>query len=263
VTPGDGRRFEGKVALVTGSSRNLGKAIAAGFAREGAHVVINARESADELDITAAEFRDAGWSVLPVLADLADRRAAFGLVERTVDELGRLDILMITHSVRPLRPFLEISEEEWHWVMGINLHSKFHLLQAVIPRMLEQGGGHVIAIGGGTRQRGEMNLPRPNPRPHAFAAHEASNALYLMLMREFATQGIRFNFVSPGIMDTFRKNPEWYPGGAQDDPQVIARIPMGRPGTPEELADAVLWLASPAAEYVWGTTLGVNGGWSI
>jgi NAD(P)-dependent dehydrogenase (short-subunit alcohol dehydrogenase family) len=257
------RRFEGKVALVTGSSRNIGKAIAEGFAREGASVVINASQSQDELDLTMGEFRERGYSVLPVLADLADRQAAFGIVDRTIDEFGKIDILMITHSVRPLRPFLEITEDEWHWVMGVNLHSKFHLLQAVIPKMLEQGGGHVIAMGAGSHQHGGLNLPRPNPRSHAFAALAASNSLYLMLMREFAPHGIKFNFISPGIMDTFRKNPEWYPGGAQDDPEIIARIPAGRPGRPEELADAVLWLASDAAEYVWGTTLGVNGGWSV
>jgi 3-oxoacyl-[acyl-carrier protein] reductase len=256
-------RFEGKVALVTGSSRNIGKAVAFAFGREGAAVVINARESQDELDQTAGEFRAEGYDVLPILANVADPTAAAGLVDEAVARFGKIDILMMSHSIRPVKSFRKLTLEEWHDVIGVNLHSKFYLLREVLPRMAESGGGSVIAIGGSGPAGGMMASARG--RAHLTAAGAGAQALLSALQREYAWKGIRINYVSPGITNTFRKHPEWYPQspaeGPQADPELVQTIPLGRIGQPEEIAEAVLWLASDEASYVVGATITVNGGW--
>jgi 3-oxoacyl-[acyl-carrier protein] reductase len=255
-------RFQGKVALVTGSSRNIGRAIAERFAGEGAAVVLNARESADELDEAALELRSRGGRVLPVLADVADPGGAAELVRRALAEFSGVDVLVMCHSVRPLRRFLDVTPKEWHAVMGANLHSAFHLCQAVLPGMVVRGGGSVIAIG--SDFQGSSGYGSQNLRPHVFAALAARANLMRNLVTEFAPHGIRFNFVSPGVIRTVRKHPEWYPassGQPHEDETLLRSIPMGRVGEPVEVADAVLWLASEEASYVNGTTISVNGGW--
>jgi 3-oxoacyl-[acyl-carrier protein] reductase len=253
--------LDGKVALVTGSSRNIGRAIAEAFARRGARVVLNARASAGELEATAADMRAAGHDVLPVLADLADPAAVADLVERAQAAYGGIDVLMITHAVRPLKPFLELTQAEWHDVMATNLHSAMYVCQAVLPGMVERGGGCVICTGGHDR------VPRASgaTRHHTFASLAARDMLIKTLALEFGPAGIRFNFVAPGIVETVRKHPEWYPHGGDAphrSPTLLAQIPLGRAGQPEEVAEAVAWLASDEAAYVSGTTIGVNGGWN-
>jgi 3-oxoacyl-[acyl-carrier protein] reductase len=225
-------RFADKVVLVTGSSRNLGKAIAEGFAREGAQVVLNARESALELEATASELRARGHDVLPVLADVGDPDAVDRLVGGALDAYGRIDILMINHSVQPTRPFLELTREEWHSVVAMHLHSTLYLCQAVLPGMVERRSGHVIAIGGGSGTGSRIY-----PRPHVYASIAGRTALLRSLIQEFGPYGIRFNFVSPGVMETVRNHPEWFPGAPDDgrsphkSEALLQAIPLGRPGS--------------------------------
>ncbi len=255
-------RFAGKVALVTGSSRNIGKAVAGAFAREGASVVINASRSSDELDQARAEIEAVGGEVLPVLADLTEMDAVQDLVTRTRERFGGIDILVICHSSRPLTPLLEMTIEQWHKQIAINLHSGMYLCRSVLPVMMERGGGSVITVTNGGRF-----VSARYPRHAAFAALAGRLTLMQSLLYEFAPHGIRFNFVGPGIMDTVRKNPEWYPdvpdGTPQNSPAVLATIPLKRAGKPEEVANAVLWLASDEADYVNGATINVTGGWSM
>jgi 3-oxoacyl-[acyl-carrier protein] reductase len=255
--------FDGKVALVTGSSRNIGRAIAERLARGGARVVLNASTSAAELQSTADAMERAGHDVLPLLADLADPAAVKRLMARIDETYGRVDILMITHSVRPLKPFLELSHEEWHEVMGINLHSAMYVCQAVLPGMVERGGGCIIATGGSESVTRATHFIRH----HTFAALAAREQLLRGLMKEFGPQGIRVNFVSPGIIETVRMHPEWYPGGGgaapHKEPSLLAQIPLGRAGQPAEVAEAVAWLASDNAAYVTGARIAVNGGWGM
>ena len=256
-------KFLGKTVLITGSSRNIGKAIAYRFGKEGANIVLNARESGDELENTAQEFRSESINVLPCLADVSQKEQVDAMVEQASNTFGNIDILMINHSVRPSTPFLEITQEEWDWVLGINLHSTLYLCQAIIPGMIENGGGTVIAVGGNTGGTGGLSTAR---RSHAMAAGGGRTALLRALMREFAPYGIRFNFVSPGIIDTIRKHPEWYPGqsgGPQNQPERLKQIPLGRAGVSEDLVGAVIFLASQDASYVNGATIAVNGGWGM
>jgi 3-oxoacyl-[acyl-carrier protein] reductase len=255
-------RFSGQVALVTGSSRNIGKAVAAEFAREGASVVINATRSADELEQTRAELAGAGHEVLAVLADLTDSDAVTDLVSQATERFGGIDVLVICHSSRPLTPLLEMTNEQWHEQIAINLHSGMYLCRSVLPVMVQRGGGSVITVTNGGRF-----VSARYPRHAAFAALAGRLTLMQSLLYEFAPHRIRFNFVGPGIMDTVRKNPEWYPdvpdGTPQNSPAVLATIPLGRAGRPEEVASAVLWLASEDAAYVNGATINVTGGWSM
>jgi NAD(P)-dependent dehydrogenase (short-subunit alcohol dehydrogenase family) len=250
------------VALVTGSSRNIGKAIAERFAQEGAGVVINASKSEDELQETAEEFRSKGYRVLPVMADVSDPDAVTDMVRQSTELFGRIDILMMSHSVRPLRRFLEVTVAEWHAVMGINLDSAMYLCQAVLPGMVDRRQGSVITVGGDYLTGGGSH----NTRPHVFSALAGRTTLMRALISEFGQFNIRFNFVSPGVINTVRKHPEWYPisaGNPQEDAALISTIPMGRVGQPVEVADAVLWLASEEASYVNGSTISVNGGWRL
>lgn len=255
-------RFAGQVALVTGSSRNIGKAVAGAFARDGAAVVLNASRSADELDTARSELESAGADVLAVLADLGDPEAANGLVAQVLARFGRIDVLVICHSTRPLTPLLDTSDEQWHEQITINLHSAMYLCRAALPVMVQRGRGSVITVTNGGRF-----VSAKYPRHAAFAALAGRLTFMRSLLYEFAPSGIRFNFVGPGIMDTVRKNPEWYPdipdGIPQNNPAVLASIPLGRAGRPEEVAAAVLWLASDEAGYVNGATIDVTGGWSI
>jgi NAD(P)-dependent dehydrogenase (short-subunit alcohol dehydrogenase family) len=196
-----------------------------------------------------------------VLADLGDPAAVRSLVKQATDEFGKIDVLVINHSVRPVRPLLEITDEEWREVVALNLDSAFYLCRAVVPGMIERGGGSVVAIGGGG------GPAPPVGKAHAVATLTARGALLRGLMREVASAGIRVNWVAPGIIDTVRKHPDWYPeapdGRVQDLPEVIRQIPLGRPGLPHEIADAVLFVASQEAAYMTGATLNVSGGWGL
>lgn len=255
-------RFEKNVAVVTGSSRNIGKSVASAFAREGAAVVLNAAESGDELENTSKELMVRGFSVHPVLADLSNPEGADRLVREAIDAYGRIDVLVICHSIRPVKSFEKLSVEEWHRVLDVNLSSKFYLLQSALPEMVKTGGGSMVVVGGGgSTPVGPM---ASRGRAHLNAPLAGSVALLHSLQREYAWKGIRINYVSPGITNTVRKHPEWYPGsptgGPQVDPELIKTIPLGRAGEPEEIANAVLWLASREASYVIGTTIAVNGG---
>jgi 3-oxoacyl-[acyl-carrier protein] reductase len=262
ATPPPSARFTDKVVVITGSSRNIGKAIATSFAREGASVVINAGHSAQELEETAAELQAAGHDVLPVLADLSEIEAVEDMIAAVLERFGRIDVLVLSHSSRPLTPLLETTPEQWHEQIAINLHSAMYLCRSVLPGMVQRGGGSVITVGAAGRF-----VSAKYPRHAAFAALAGRRTLMASLLYEFAPHGIRFNSVGPGIMDTIRKNPEWYPdapdGIPQNNPAVLATIPLGRAGRPEEVASAVLWLASEEAEYVNGANIDVTGGWSM
>jgi NAD(P)-dependent dehydrogenase (short-subunit alcohol dehydrogenase family) len=255
-------RFPGRVVLVTGSSRNLGLATATAFAREGARVVMNAAHSADELERAVAGIRAAGYEAHAELADLGDSAQATAMVTRLTDRLGAVAVLVICHSTRPLTPLLEMTDAQWREQIAVNLDSAMYVCRAVLPGMARAGGGSVITVTNGGRF-----VSAKYPRHAAFAALAGRQTFLESLLYEFAPHGIRFNFVGPGIMDTVRKNPEWYPdvpdGTPQSDPRVLATIPLARAGRPEEVASAVLWLASEDAAYVNGATIDVTGGWRM
>jgi len=250
-------RLEGKRALITGASRNIGRAIALAFAAEGADLVLNTRINANELEAVAADCRKAGVRVVSALADIADASAVERMVTRALSDLGAIDILVCNAAIRPHTPITEISLEDWHRVIAVDLHSAFYLTRAVVPGMKARGRGSIIALGGQSALTG-----RPNT-----AAVTAAKSGLLGLVRALAAElgpfGIRANMVVPGFIDTERRYAEWYPEFKQTppgDPAQLKEIPLRRLGRPEDIADACVFLASDASAYVTGDTIRVMGG---
>lgn len=250
-------RLQGRTALVTGASRNIGRAIALAFAAEGADLVLNTRENRAELEGVAAECAKAGVRVVPVLGDIADAAAVEAMVSRGVAELGGIDVLVCNAAIRPHKSIADTSLEEWHRVMAVNLHSAFYLARVVVPSMKARGRGSIIALGGMSALTG---------RPNTAAVTTAKTGL-LGLVRALAAElgpfGIRANMVIPGFIDTERRYAEWYPEFRQAPPgapEQLKHIPLGRLGRPEDIAEACLFLASDASAYVTGDTIRVMGG---
>lgn len=250
-------RLRGRTALVTGASRNIGRAIALALATEGADLVLNTRANRDELEAVAAECRKAGVRVAPVLGDIADPAAVEAMVAEGLAALGAIDVLVCNAAIRPHQPITETSPEDWHRVMAVNLHSAFYLARAVVPGMKARRRGSIIAIGGQSAITG-----RPNT-----AAVTAAKSGLLGLVRALAAElgpfGIRANMVVPGTIDTERRYAHWYPEFTEAPPGAppqLKEIPLGRLGRPEEIADACVFLASDASAYVTGDTIRVMGG---
>jgi 3-oxoacyl-[acyl-carrier protein] reductase len=250
-------RLQGRTALITGASRNIGRAIALAFAAEGADLVLNTRVNREELDGVAAECRKHGVRVVPVLADVADVAAVDAMVAQGLAELGAVDVLVCNAAIRPHRSITDTSIDEWHRVMAVNLHAAFYLARAVVPGMKERRRGSLIALGG------QSSL---TSRPNTAAVTTAKTGL-LGLVRALAAElgpwGIRANMVAPGYIDTERRYAEWYPEFRQSPPtapQELEKIPLRRLGRPEDIADACVFLASDASAYVTGDVLRVMGG---
>src|SRR5215510_2376047 len=252
-----GMKLAGRTAFISGASRNIGRAIALAFAAEGADLVLNTRVYREELEAVAAECRKAGVRVVPVLGDIADASAVEAMVKEGLAEFGVIDVLVCNAAIRPHTAVTETSLEDWHRVLGVNLHSAFYLARAVIPGMKERRRGSIIAIGGQSSLTG---------RPHTAAVTAAKTGL-LGLVRALAAElgpfGIRANMVVPGTMDTERRYAEWYPEFRQAPPgapEQLKQIPLGRLGRPEEIADACVFLASDASSYITGDEIRVMGG---
>lgn len=250
-------RLQGKTAMITGASRNIGKEVALTFAREGADLVLNTRSSRPELETVAAQCRELGVNTHLALGDVADPDRAQQMVEEGVSALGKIDILVSNVAIRPHRPILEVSNEEWEQVMRTNLFPAFYLIKAVLPGMMERRIGSIIALGGQSAITG---------RPDTASVTTAKTGL-LGLIRavaaEMAPYNIRANMVNPGSTDTERRNPEWYPE-FQETPrgssEHVKGIPMGRQGTVQDIASACLFFASDESSYITGDSLNVMGG---
>jgi 3-oxoacyl-[acyl-carrier protein] reductase len=250
-------RLAGKKAFITGASRNIGRAIALAFAAEGADLVLNTRANREELDGVAAECRKAGVRAVPVLGDIADAAAVDAMVKQGLAELGAIDVLVCNAAIRPHTSVTETSIEDWHRVMGVNLHSAFYLARAVAPGMKERRQGSIIALGGQSSLTGRANTASVT------AAKTGLLGLVRALAAELGPFGIRANMVIPGTMDTERRYAEWYPEFRQAPPgapEQLKQIPLGRLGRPEEIADACVFLASDASSYITGDEIRVMGG---
>ncbi len=250
-------RLENKTAMVTGASRNIGREIALTFAREGADLILNTRSSAGELEDVAARCREMGVKTHTVLGDVSDSGRVRSMVEEGTKALGKIDVLVSNVAIRPHRPILEITDEEWHQVMGVNLHSAFYLCRAVLPGMMERRSGSIVALGGQAAITG---------RPGTALVTTAKTGL-LGLIRaiaaEMAPYNVRANMVNPGSTDTERMHPEWYPemqDVSRGSTEHVSGIPMGRQGTVQDIANACLFFASDESGYITGDRMNVVGG---
>lgn len=241
--------LSGKVALVTGSSRNIGRAIALELAKQGASVAINARTSAEEAETTAKEVESLGVKAMSVLADVGDENQVQIMVDRILSEFGRIDILINNTGLRRSRPITEMTTEEWRSVLAVNLDGPFFCSRAVVPSMLETGWGRIINISGLNAFIGRSEWS------HVCASKMGAIGLTRALAVELAPQKITINHIVPGLIDTTL-------GTSTDEKTVkrIATVPQGRLGMPEEIANMCVFLVSDAASFVTGQTIHVNGG---
>jgi 3-oxoacyl-[acyl-carrier protein] reductase len=243
-------KLDGKVALVTGSGRNIGRATVLKLAGEGAHVVVNARSNQDEADAVAREARDRGVKALAVIADVARKDQVEAMAAQALSEFGRVDILINNAAIRPHKPFTELTVENWEAVRGVVLDGALYLTRALIPSMVENRYGRILFF------TGDGAFAGGSGRAHISAAKMALVGLARGLASEFAAHNIRVNVVSPGSIDTARANPEWYHGR----PPSAAGIPLGRQGTVDEIAATCLFLVSDDGGFITGQTIHVNGG---
>jgi len=248
----DVRRSElaGRVALITGAVRRIGRAIALALAGDGAAVVINTRSSRDEADAVAAEIEDRGGRALVQIADVTDEVAVQRMVEATLARFSRLDILINNAADRQQTPLTEISLAEWRRITGIIVDGAFLCARACLPPMVAAGGGTVINIGGVSAHAGAHN------RAHVITAKAALVGLTKAIAVEFADRGITANCVVPGKIggQRSRTSGESPPMGGG------ARPIVGPEGTPEDVAAVVRQLCLPASRYITGQTIHVSGG---
>jgi len=250
-------KLQGRVALITGASRNIGRAIALAFAAEGADLVLNTRVNGDELEAVAAECRKAGVRTVTALGDVGDPTVCQALVDRGVSELGSLDVLVCNAAIRPHKSVTDTTVQEWHHVLGVNLHSAFYLARAAVPGMKARRRGSIIALGGMSSLTGRPNTALVT------VAKTGLVGLVRALAAELGPFGIRVNMVMPGFIDTERRHAEWYPEFRQAPPgsaEEIAKIPLRRLGRPEDIAEACVFLASDSSSYVTGDSIRVMGG---
>ena len=250
------RRLDGKIALVTGASSGLGKATALAFAREGATVVVSARR-ADEIENTARIIRAEGGDALALVTDVSSALQVEEMVQKTVSTYGRIDVAFNNAGVfDPEGLVHEIDEELWDKLININLKGTWLCMKAELQHMLEQGSGAIINMSSTAGLAGWSDNPIYSASKHGVIGLTRSAAL------QYAPHGIRINAVCPAFtqieaMDAIlAENP-------QAGMQMQSTIPLGRIGQKEEVAEAVLWLASDAASFCVGHALTLDGGQSI
>lgn len=247
--------LEGKVALVTGGSRGIGKAIALAFARAGADVALAAR-GAEDLERAAEEVRAAGARALAVPTDVTDPRQVEALVRRTVRELGTLDVLVNNAGAAPFFATVEtVREEGFEKYFRINFTSAFYCTRAAGPILLEKGSGSVVNIASVAGLIASPGLT------YYATAKAALISLTRTVAKEWAASGVRVNAIAPGWVETdlnvgARQDPGFYEG-------VRAQIPLGRWGRPEEIASVALFLASDAASFITGSVVVADGGQTL
>ncbi|MGE0824656.1 MAG: SDR family NAD(P)-dependent oxidoreductase [Candidatus Binatia bacterium] len=242
-------RFDGKTALITGSSSGIGRAAALLFAREGADVVINGR---DEKKIAAVvkEVEALGRRALGVAANVGSFSAVQGMVERTLKEFGHLDILVSNAGVFHHKTFLEMTEEKWDEVLTVDLKGTFNCCRAVIEPMIAQNWGRIICVTAISGLTGYPNMT------HIAAAKTGTHGFVKALAPEVAPHGVTVNVIAPGLVDT----PILVNMTEAEIAMYTKKIPVGRIGKPEEIAEACAYFASDQATYVTGQILNMSGG---
>jgi 3-oxoacyl-[acyl-carrier protein] reductase len=242
--------FAGKVALVTGAGKNIGRTIALDLARRGASLVINGRSDRASVDAVVAEINAAGGQAIGCLADVSDQKATEQMIADAVAAFGGLDILVSNAGLRRQTPFLEMTLTEWREILSVALDGAFILARAAVPHMLGRGGGAIVALSGISTHVGTPN------RCHVSASKAGLEGLMRALAIELAPHQITCNCVAPGAVDTVRgASAGVLPSGLAD-----RGIPLGRKAAVGEISAAVRYLAGPDARYVTGQTLHVNGG---
>jgi len=243
-----GGRLVGRVVVVTGATRGIGRAIAFACAREGARIVVNGRDEAAGRTLLA-ELADQGVRAAWHRADLGRVAEARGLIDAALTAFGRIDVLVNNAGLFERRRALEMDEADWDRILDVNLKGAFFCAQAAARAMRERGhGGAIVNVASDAAWSGGIN-----PCAHYAASKAGLVSITRSLAKELAPQGIRVNAIAPGLISTEM-------GGTAGSTLPDLRIPLGREGTPDEVAACVVFLTSDEASYVTGANLNLSGG---
>jgi 3-oxoacyl-[acyl-carrier protein] reductase len=244
-----GKELTGRVAIVTGSGRNIGRAIALSLAEGGAAVVINARSNRAEADAVVKEIEGKGGRALTHLADVTDAAAVAAMAAAAVARFGRIDILVNNAAIRDEKTIDKMTIADWRAVMAVVLEGAFFCVQACLPALKQSGQGAIVNIGGLSAHTGSKN------RPHVVAAKAGLVGLTRALAHDLAADGIIVNCVSPGLIERPRD-----PSLPEPQHHQVNRTLTGKYGTAEDVAGVVRFLCGGAARYLTGQTIHANGG---
>ena len=245
-------KIDGKVALVTGASSGLGQAIAIALAEAGADVAVHARSEAKAAD-TCRRIHATGRRSAIVLGDLGDKTTPQKLVDDTMENFGRIDIVINNAGMIARAPAVEFLDDDWSKVIEVNLNSVFRVSQAAGRKMIEQGSGKIVNIASLLSFQGGITVP-------AYTAAKSGLAgLTKALANEWAKLNVNVNAIAPGYFET--ANTTALRADETRNRQILERIPAGRWGKPDDLAGAAVFLSSTASDYMNGHILVVDGGW--
>jgi 3-oxoacyl-[acyl-carrier protein] reductase len=241
--------LNGKVAIVTGAGRNIGRAIALALAEDGASILVNARSNRVEVDAVAREIEAAGGKAMVHVGDVADAAQVQAMADMAVKHFGRIDILVNNAALRREKPFAEMSYAEWREIMNVTLDGAFHCVKACLPHLKKSGAGTIVNIGGLSAHTGAKD------RAHVVTAKAGIVGFTRALAHDLASDGITVNCVVPGLIGTPR--PKDKPEPAH---HLTHQTITGERGRPEDVAAAVRFLCGPGARYVNGQAIHTNGG---
>jgi 3-oxoacyl-[acyl-carrier protein] reductase len=243
------RELDGKVAIVTGAGRNIGRAIALALAECGASIVVNARNNRGEADAVAREIAANGGEALVHIGDVADASAVQAMADAAQGQFGRLDILVNNAALRREKSFAEMNYAEWREILDVTLDGTFHCVKACLPALRKSGAGAIVNIGGLSAHTGARD------RAHVVTAKAGIIGFTRALAHDLAEDGITVNCVVPGLIGTPR--PKDKPEPAH---HLTHQTISGQRGRPEDVAATVRFLCSPGARYITGQAIHSNGG---
>jgi len=243
------KELSGKVAIVTGAGRNIGRAIALALADAGASIIVNARANRAEADAVAHEIVAMGGKALIHIGDVADAKAVQAMADAAVNGFGRIDILINNAALRREKPFAEMDYAEWRAILDVTLDGTFHCTKACLPALRKSGAGRIVNIGGLSAHTGAKN------RAHVVTAKAGIVGLTRSLANDLAADGITVNCVVPGLIGTPRPKDKPEPAHHLSHQTIT-----GERGKPEDVAAAVRFVCGPGARYITGQAIHANGG---
>lgn len=246
--------MEGKVALVTGGARNVGREISLALAGEGAAVAINYHGAEKEAAALVAEIKAAGGTARAYQCDVADYDAVCRMVAKVIEDMGRIDVLINNAGYVSPGRFVQTTPEDWKKQIDVGLYGVIHCCHAVVPHMAEQGGGRIISLAGDSARVGEKGL--------AITASSRGGVMALSksLAKELGREGITVNVVALGLVETSHSDKAWL---EENMSKIVRNYPLGRIGQVADVAPMIAFLASDGAQWITGQVMSISGGYSM